>query len=422
MKFHTTLKNPAGLFYGWRMVALGCAVRILGGGLYRYGFTVFFLPLSNDLGLSRTATSMVFSLARGQAAIEGPLAGYLIDRLGPRPVMLTAVITAGLGYVILSGVDSYVALLVVYLGVISLVYQAGFMDATMVIANTWFIRRRAMAMALISASIGMGGALLTPLLSLAVQAWGWRSAAIAAGVTFLLVGVPLSSFVRRSPETMGLRPDGSGQPGASQASRFGDIEETNFTLSEATRTLAFWLLAVATTLRVAGLSAVTVHFVPMIVWKGLSQAQAAFLLGALAFLSLPSHLLIGWIADRAYKPRVMAFSMVVASLSLVLLIYARRDWQLWLFLPLFTVVESIFPVTWATLGDFFGRKHFAKIRGVMSFFYMWGGVAGPVLMGASYDYAQSYAPAIWSLVGLFLMTTLFYAFLLPPPRRGGSSA
>ena len=78
------------LFYGWRMVGLVSALRVLGGGLHNYGFTVFFLPLSQDLGLSRAATSLAFSLARVEGAIEGPFVGYLIDRFGPRPMILIA--------------------------------------------------------------------------------------------------------------------------------------------------------------------------------------------------------------------------------------------------------------------------------------------------------------------------------------------
>src|SRR5262249_51905078 len=76
-----------GLFYGWRMVAIGCAMRMLGGGFHLYGFTIFFLPITQELGLSRAATSLVFCLARAEGAIEGPLASYLIDRLGPRPMI-----------------------------------------------------------------------------------------------------------------------------------------------------------------------------------------------------------------------------------------------------------------------------------------------------------------------------------------------
>src|SRR5262245_49631844 len=88
---HKLRQGIGGLFYGWRMVAISCAMRMLGGGFHLYGFTIFFLPITQELGLSRAATSLVFSLARAEGAIEGPLAGYLIDRLGPRPMMLAGV-------------------------------------------------------------------------------------------------------------------------------------------------------------------------------------------------------------------------------------------------------------------------------------------------------------------------------------------
>ena len=176
------------------MVAVGSALRVLGGGLYFYGFSVFFLPLSQDLGLSRAATSLVFSLARAQGAFEGPVAGYFMDRYGPRPLILIAIIMSSVGHMLLSEVQSYFALLVIYLGVVSLSFQAGFMDAPMVIANTWFIRMRTRAMSLISASVNLGGFLLTPLLAWAIHTWGWRSGCvrqrhnfsagrIAAGIT-----------------------------------------------------------------------------------------------------------------------------------------------------------------------------------------------------------------------------------------------
>ena len=115
------LSNQArGAFYGWRMVAAGSAMRMLGGGFHLYGFTIFFLPIPSELGLSRAATSLVFSLARAEGAIEGPLAGYVIDRYGPRPMMIAGILLSGLGYMLLATVQSYAAFLAVYPGVISL--------------------------------------------------------------------------------------------------------------------------------------------------------------------------------------------------------------------------------------------------------------------------------------------------------------
>ena len=411
----------AGLFYGWRMVGVSCAIRVLGGGLHAYGFTVFFLPVTQELGLSRAATSLVFSLARAQGAIEGPLAGYCIDRYGPRPVIFVATLLAGIGYMLLSGVHSYTALLIVYMGIISLSYQAGFMDATMVVANSWFIRKRALAMSLTSGSIALGGTLLTPFLAYAVHIWGWRSAAIGAGAAFLIGGLPLSLLLRRSPESMGLLPDGEPLAKATDPKGLNRAaEEVDFSLQQTLRAHQFWLLSIATTFRVVCSSCVLVHFVPILVWRGLTEQRAAFFLAFIALLGMPAHLLIGWLGDRLNKPRLMATCMIIASLSVYLLFSNTAEWQLWLALVLFTVVEGLFPVTWATVGDFFGRNNFAKVRGSMSFLYMWGSVIGPVIAGAVYDRTQSYSPLMWGLISLCWVTAVIYAVLVKPISRSSS--
>lgn len=403
------------------MIAVVSALRVLGGGLYYYGFSVFFLPLSQDLQLNRTSTSLVFSLARAQGAFEGPVAGYFMDRFGPRPLIITAITMTTVGHMLLSNVHSYVTLLLVYMGVVSLSFQAGFMDAPMVIANTWFIRKRALAMSVVSSCMGIGGFLLTPLLAMAIHAWGWRRAAFGTGIVFLVAGLPLAFLVRRSPESMGLRPDGDPSPGPRAGSRAGAHDptqhEVTFTMAEAIRTLPFWLLTIGTGLRIAVLSAITVHYVPIMVWKGFSESRAAFLLGVQAIMVLPSCLLAGWLADRFNKPRFMAAAMVFAMVGLLFLIHGEKEWELWLFMPLFTAVEGTFPANWATVGEFFGRKNFAKIRGAMTFVQMWGSVLGPVAAGAIYDATRSYNLLLWGLVVTLLVVSCLYAMVLEPSLK-----
>lgn len=400
------------------MIAVGSVLRILGGGLYFYGFSVFFLPLSQDLGLSRAATALVFSLARAQGAFEGPIAGYFMDRHGPRPLMIMAILMAGVGHMFLAGVNSYVALLIVYMGVVSLSFHAGFMDAPMLIANTWFIRNRTMAMALISGSIGIGGFIFTPILSAAVHAFGWRQAAFGCGVLFIVIGLPLALLVRRSPESIGLLPDGD-QPSTANGSE-GAInrstirEEADFTLAQALRTSSFWYLTIATAIRVIILSALNVHYVALMVWKGMTPQRAAFFLAAQAFMAVPSHLLFGWVGDRLNKPRLMATCMLLATGSMFVLVYVHSEWAILIFIALFSVVESTFPVNWSTVGEYFGRKNFAKIRGSMSFVSTWGSVIGPVIAGAVYDRTLSYEIVIWSSAILLLIAGALYAMVNKP--------
>jgi MFS family permease len=408
------LKKLTGLFYGWRMVAAASALRVLGAGLHSFGFTVFFLPLSQDLNLNRTSTSLAFSLARAEGAIEGPIVGHLLDRYGPRPIMLAAVLLMGVGYLLLSQVNSYVTFLIVYLGVISLAHAGGFMHSPMVLINTWFIRQRARAITISSAAFGLGGVLVAPILSVIVQAWGWRWGAGIAGLLFLMIGIPLCVTIRRSPESMGLLPDGDepagparGKDGPDQAIK----SEVDVTVAEALRSFAFWGSVLAAGIRNGSYHAISVHFVPLMVWKGLSQPQAALLLSVYAFLGMALTLLLGWFADKANKPRMCALILFAAACAMFLPIVGSSLWSLCLFTIFFAAVETTFPLGWAVVGDLFGRKHYARIRGYMTLFYTWGGVLGPVIAGAIFDRWQSYEPLLWSLVVVFSMAGLFFASL-----------
>jgi MFS family permease len=413
-----------GLFYGWRMVAASAAVRLLGAGLHSYGFTVFFLPLSAELKLSRTATSFAFSLARAEGAIEGPIVGHLLDRYGPRPIMLVAVTLMGVGYLLLSQVESYLAFVIVYTVLISLAHSGGFMHAPMTLTNSWFIRWRARAMTLNSAAYGLGGVLIAPILSVIVHNWGWRWGAALAGVLFLLVGIPLCLPIRRSPESMGLLPDGDREaPSALQSNQTHRIDsgEIDFDVKQAIRSFAFWALVFGAAVRNASYHAISTHFIPMMIWKGMSPQQATFLLSSFAFLGFTSTILIGWLADSVNKPRLVSLVLFLAGGSILLPIFGSSLWELWLFTLLFTTVESTYPIAWAMVGDIFGRKHFAKIRGYMSMFYVWGSVAGPVITGAIWDTWQSYEPMLWGLVVMFFLSGLFYSVLGKPWVRPTSA-
>jgi MFS family permease len=405
------------IFYGWRMVGLVSAIRIIGGGLHQFGFTVFFLPISQDLGLSRAATSLAFSLSRAEGALEAPLVGYLIDRYGPRPILVTAVVLAGIGYILLSWVNSYTSFMIVYLGVICLAFVAGFIHSPMVVANNWFIRQRARAMTVVSAAVPIGGALISPLLALGVASMGWRWAAFVSGCIFLLVCLPLSFKLKRSPETMGLLPDGDVAPvegTISPSDTTNRSARADFTSRQAMKTWVFWLLVVSMTARVTCYSAATVHFIPLMVWKGLSEAVAASLLGVFASANLLAHFILGSIADRVNKPKLLAICHFLPALSVAALLSGSDYWQLWFFTIVFILLDASFPIVWATVGDFFGRRHFATVRGSMSFFYMWGSVAGPVLAGAIYDQTESYLTVLWIWLGLLTFATLLVLSLIQP--------
>lgn len=416
------------LYYGWRMVGLLSLIRTIGGGVHGFGFTVFFLPVSSELGVGRAATALAFSLARAGGGISGPLAGWLIDRFGVKRVILTAALVCGVGYILLAGVGGYAGFLAIYAAV-SLAFIPGFVHAPAVLIVHWFTRYRVRALSCLSVAMPIGGVLVTPLLALAVHAWGWRTAAALAGCLFLAAGAPLSLGIRPSPESMGLPPDGDGAPppAAGRSATPGRSapeprREPDYTVRGAMRTSVFWLFVLWMTARSAAYTIVTVHFVPLMVWKGMTQQGAALLLAWFAFMNIVAHFVLGSIADRTNKMRLVTRCMAFSFIAILPLMWTDALWGSLLFAALFSVLDASIPVVWAAVGDFFGRRRYATIRGNMSFFYMWGSFAGPIMGGVIYDWYGSYAGVLWLLLGLVAVSGAATGRLVEPWSRLGRGA
>lgn len=407
-------KWPARLFYGWKMVAVGSFTNAVGSAIYHTGFAIFFLPVSRDLGTTRAETSLVFSLSRAEGAIEGPLAGWLVDRFGPKPLLFGGALVTGVGFIALSRVDTYLAFMFVYLVIVSIAYNAGFMHPVMTTVNSWFIRKRGLAFAVTQASHNVGTAIGAPAIAFLVQEYGWRTAAVASAFALWLLVLPTSLLIVGSPEKLGMVPDGvpaprAGTPGFVPAPR-------DFTVREALKTKSYWMLALATTLRLFVINTLSIHMIPIFVWKGVSEPAAAIALGMLAVLGVPTRILIGITGDRLPKNLVIAGGILVGIAGILLLLFVQADWSVWVFVAVFSIMEGVIPLNWAMIGDFFGRAKFATLRGTMGLIYTWGAVVGPVAAGAIFDQTESYAPVLWGMVGLFTAAAAVFVLLRPPVR------
>jgi MFS family permease len=400
-----------GLFYGWWIVIVGCIQDAMKGGTFNSGFTLYFLPILAELGLSRAAMSLPFSLAKLESALEGPLVGYLIDRFGPRLMMVLGSTLAGLGFVLLSFTHSYVLFLLVFMGLLTVGFQAGFNHATMAAVNHWFLRKRGLAMAIVQTGQAIGGVVIFPLVALAVLKLGWRPAALFSGIGVLTM-LPLVLLIRRTPESMGLLPDGLSRaphkPSAvpvRSAPRLREARE--FTAREALGTSACWSLAAFHGLRNVPYGGVSVHLVPLMVWKGLDQPTAAFFVGLMAFSTIIVRPLTGWFGDRWSKQKIGALGVLLGALGLVVLTYSDGAlWHMVAFVILFSFGDAINSVTWALVGDFFGRKQFATIRGWIGMLQSFASMPAAVFTGWIYDQTESYTFALIPFIGLYGLAAL----------------
>jgi sugar phosphate permease len=432
------LKRPTGIFYGWWIVTIGLLVSAVKHGLFQRGFSLYFLHLQTDLGVSSSRYSMAETLGRLEGGIQGPVVGYLTDRLGPGALMVAGGAILGLGFILLSFSNSYLYFILVYVLILSLASRAGYENASMAAVNQWFRRKRGLAMAIVSTGHGLGGAAIIPIVTLMLTEWGWRTSALVSGIAILTI-VPLCLMVRRSPESIGMLPDGDspdspqyqlrnirqaqdrenpGGPGATgrapaeQASR-----EPDFTVKEAMRTPSFWLFVIgAVGLRDTVHAGVQWHLARLIVMSGASLKTAGFFIGFMSLCTLVFNPSAGWMGDKWSKQKISAVAMVAGTLALVMLLRSSGHlWELAVFVILLAVAETANPLSWAILGDLFGRKSYATLRGWQQMSNQLMSMSTPMWMGWVFDRTDSY---VWALIPLAIANgvSAFFYWTLPKPK------
>ena len=405
------------VFFGWKIVAAGGVLNALAGGAYWTGFAVYFLPITRDFGLSRATTSLISSLGRLEGGFEGPLAGYLVDRLGPRKMVAFGGIMAGVGFILLGFTRSFAMFLLVYVGVLSVGMNAGFNHGIGAAINQWFVRRKGLAMSITYMGQSIGGSVITPAVAFIVLSQGWRTAAIVSGVIMVALTIPLSFVVRGSPESVGLLPDGDavrsdvrGNVLTERTSRFSrHITTVDFTIKEAFRTRSFWLLTMAMGLRIAATSGTNVHLVPLVVWKGQSEATGAFVVAVVAFASIHLRVFLGWVGDKWAKQKMIGITMLLGAASMMILLLPGGGlWRLLVFAALFAFPEAVPGMAWSLVGDFYGRKSFATLRGVANAAGSFMSAGTPVYLGWRFDSTESYRDALIPVIALYVITALIF--------------
>ncbi len=369
----------------------------LSGGLNFYGFSAFFVPLSQEFGWSRTALSGVISLARLEGGFLGPIEGYLADRFGPRKVMFVGIPLMGTGFILLSQVQSLLAFYLVYILAITLGSALGtFVPVNAAIAH-WFIKKRSRAFGFVMSGIGVGGAIFLPLLGWTIVTYGWRPAAIAGGILIWVIGLPVAAIMRHKPEQYGQYPDGI-EPLPSNITDSSDTSATNadeyqpeFSPLETLRTSAFWLLGTSVALRALVTTGFTLHFVAMMVDRGFSLPLASSLLGWVAFLSLSGRIGLSWIGDFVEKRYLLAGALLVMAVTLVAMSLADSFLTFMIILVIYSTAYGgsiVLPLP--IQGDYFGRNSFATIRGLLSTVQTIGMMIGPIFAGIVFDVTESY--------------------------------
>ncbi len=420
MKLDALVKKPKKIFYGWWIVIAGTIISAMGGGFHFYGFTALFLPISKDLGLSRMETSTVMSLARVEGAIEGPIIGWLIDRFGVKRLMLLGVLMFSAGFMAMSQMNSFIVFILIFAGLVTIGYQTGVTHSVYALTNKWFIKKRSTATGIVNASLGIGGATIVPLLTWWIIQYGWRTAVVIAGVSTLVICLPLLLVIRNLPEDKGLLPDGDEVKTKETVEEpDGDVGEYSFTVKEALKTPSLWITSFGFLLRSFVIGGIWVHMVPLLVFKGLDEQGAANAISILLVITIPVRIVFGWLGDIYPKRYLLMLCCLIETVALVILLTLQSLWQVYLFVIIFALGYGSNPLNISIIGEYFGRKNFTTIRGIGALIYSVGSIAGPIYAGYIYDVTQSYQIAFITFIVLYALAgiTFFFARRPKPPAR-----
>ena len=392
-------------------------------GIMAYSSTIFFRPVAQSLGVSRTLMSVAVSLGRVGGALEAPLVGYFIDRLGPRTPMRVGMALAATG-LILFGLftNSLLIFFLTWTGMVTLGFGSmGFAPAWAAI-NNWFVRKKGKAMGTGMSSQGIGGAIIAQIMAYLIGIWGWQTAAVIAGIGVAVLVLPITTLIRTRPEEMGLKPDGDteNQPilegheyeKSCEASkhhipRTNHSEVIDFTTKQAVRTSTLWILIFAMGIRQFTQAGILLHLGPLLQDRGLSILQAGSTVGLLAFMSIPGAFACGWISDHFQRRYVMTVFVVAETLALIALLTANVTWQLYVFVLVYGFGQGAHVLNRAMLGEYFGQKNYGKIWGVVAMattLLAWG----QVYAGWIYDTTHSYNIAITTFIFLHMAAVVLY--------------
>jgi MFS family permease len=415
------------VFYGWYIVGVGFLANVASSFALASTLSIFLKPLTVELDISRGVFSLLRSGEGIISACLAPLVGTLVDRHGGRWLMVIGAAITGAGFLLLGSIESFTQFAAIRLTLVTFGDALmGYMVVNVVVAQ-WFVRQRGRAFAFTSMGVGFAKVCMPVLAAWLLLALGWRQTWMVFGVlTMALLMLPALLVVRRTPEDMGLRPDGGAapiadhpatEPASRRRARAAHDVDAVWTRAEAVRTSTFWLLVITFGISSVGVTGLNLHVYPYVTDIGHSPVVAATVMSVIASMQLASPLAWGFLAERI-DPRIAAMlRFVVQGVGLALAISSNDLAALYSGFFLYGIGlggNMVLPdLLWA---DYFGRRSLGKIRGMGLLISQVLAALGPPFFGFLFDITGGYGVS-FAIFGGALATSAILSLLLRPPRK-----
>ena len=411
------------LFYGWVVVATAFCVALVAYGI-QYSFGIFINPLKVDFGWSGAlvaGAASLFNFSRGALAI---LTGRITDRYGPRIIVAIGGFFLGLSLILTSQSSAAWQLYLFYglMGGFGLSVAFAPLVATV---SRWFVSKRGLAIGIVLAGIGVGLAVMPPLARYLIATYDWRLSYIIFGLLAWIIVIPASLFLRRSPEEKGLLPLGetaaiAGDEENSNIAKKEDSltsESAGFSLKDAARTRAFWLLLAMIIFWGTCVHMTMTHIYPHATGLGIPGVVAVSFISVIGISSIIGRLAMGAVSDRLGGKRTLVICLVLQALAMFWLLRATDIWMLYLFAAVFGFAYGgCVPQLPVIAGEIFELKSIGAIIGVHMLGIAIGGAIGPLLGGYVSDVTGSYYFA-FMVGGMCTILALILLAFIRAPRK-----
>lgn len=356
-------------YYGWFVIAL-CFLTTLTSAGVRSSPSVLIHPLEAEFGWSRTLIASAVSMNLLLFGIAAPLSGFLIDRFGPRKVMigsLSLLIVGVSGTMMMTQFWQFFLVWGVIVGL-----GAGGVGSvlTATVGNRWFVAKRGLALGILGSASSTGQIIFLPLFMAMITYAGWRLGSMALIIVALILLPLIFLFMRDDPSEVGLEPYGSGDPkataiGGAASLRGMSAKNATITAKEVVTHPTFWLLAAS--FFVCGGTAnglIGTHLIPHEIEIGIPQIAAASLLGIMGGLNMVGTIFSGWMIDKVQPQRWLALVYALRGVSLLFLPFVHDFTGL----VFFAIVYGLdwfatVPPSMAITADTFGRQNVGKVYG-----------------------------------------------------------
>ncbi len=382
---------------------------------------VFFKPITQEFGWTRTMTSVGISLSILVGALFAPVLGRLVDRYGARRIMPVGAAVMGLSFILLSRMSYIWHFYAVYGVMLSLGSRSmGEIPGSTSVTN-WFIKKRGLALGIATMGMSMGGVIMPPLANYLISHFGWRFSFNIMAIFPWAIVIPFSIiFIRKRPEDLGLNPDGiaDSNPDSTLPDRENDRYEVSIGARAAIKTSDFWKIAFAFSLTFMSLGTVLIHLVPHLTDLGISPATAASCLGFTAALGVIGKIVFGSLTDIIEKRFVAILSYAFQLVGLIILLNAREMWLVYLFCVCFGFgMGGVIPIHQSFLGECFGRGSFGAIYGLMAPFTVLFQALGQPFAGYVFDTTGSYHLAFSLFIINYFLAAIIIFFVRGQSRK-----